>query len=152
MSRGLTRLPAEELVGLARGDIPLSAAPLAGLSVSPDGREALVVLALHDTSTLDVSHLHLGPDGTWVGRVSFSTEEGGGLSSLDGTHAVFFLAVKAPPGASSAEISVGDKHETQPVGDSGYVFAALWNQPLPTPSSPPKVLLRVVSFLPREPD
>ncbi len=114
---------------------------MVGVSVHPSATEALVILSLDGREMwLDVSHLRR-PD-AWEVGISFTSEEGRGISSLDGVTWVAYLAAKAPPKATMAllEISEGERREV-PIGSAGFVFYALWDQaflsdsPFPRPIS-----------------
>lgn len=130
----------EELVRLARGDIPTRHVVPVGVSLNPTGTEALVILSLDGARTwLDVSHLR--KNNGWDLGISFPDEEGRGMSSLDGTRGVTYVTAKAPPEATAVvvETAKGEFVKIQPSAE-GFAFYALWDQPFPSDSPFPRVV------------
>jgi hypothetical protein len=114
-----------------RGDIPESAIRgVVGQSISPSGRDAIVVLEL-DVNTrgeaLAVSVLCRRGDGEWSENTSTTMSWGrwAGLGgAFDGLGVVF--AERLEPGACEAVVRLGDERHVVSVRSDGVLFFAQW--------------------------
>jgi hypothetical protein len=117
----------------ARGDIPESAIRrVAGVSVSPNGREAMVVLELDvktECECLAISRLYRGEDGEWSEQSSTTQSLGmwAGLGGADGLCVVFVDRLR--PGSREVVLRVNGERHFARVRPDGVVFFALWDVP-----------------------
>jgi hypothetical protein len=117
----------------ARGDIPERYSRPLSVEISPDGREALVVLATNEEPYVEPYEVVCHREGDrWVGGIG-SGGIGFGWSSTsvtdDGTSlGVLRLAAEVPPGTEAVIVSWrGEEHRVRVSG--GYFFFTRWNVP-----------------------